>query len=487
MKRNNKLEYTLGIDLGTSGIKAGLLNLSTLQFEFVSMREYDDSPEQNPEILWDQTIEAVKESVTSLGRSGQVRAIGLSGQMHGAVLYDVDGQLISPLINWKDQKWSTQTIIEKMKLVMGDRTYGELGTDISSGYSGAVLFGIKGNDPDLFQRIAHFVLPADFLRGKLLGRNCYATDPTNAFGTGLFNTRANIWHTELIRKFQLPLNIFPEVHPPSQKAGIISDQVADLVGLDGEIPIIFGGGDNQMSMLGNGLATPDSLILINIGTAAQISRVIAEFERYPGTDTRPFFNKAFAIVGTSLGGGGSYQWFREQIKQAEGVNINYHELDMLAEGVPPGADGLIFCTVSTRQIPERQRGFFGNHGKQSSVAHRARAVMEGVLMDLYEGYEILQKDDRSRFMIGAGKGLQKSRLWAHIAADLFGKSVKITNFENAVYGAALVAAYGLGTIENLEEPVRAIEFVAEPAPDVEHAKFYKDEFVPYWRALVGAA
>jgi xylulokinase len=486
MERNNKIEYALGIDLGTSGVKAGLLNLSTLKLEFVSMREYDDSPEQDPAVLWNQTIAAVKESVSSHGGYVHIRAIGLSGQMHGAVLYDSGGQIIYPLINWKDQKWSPGTIIGKMKLAMRDRMYDELGTDISNGYSGAILFGIKENDPDLFQRIAHFVLPTDFLRGKLLGKNSYATDPTNAFGTGLFNTRSNCWHAELIRRFQLPFSIFPEVRPTSQKAGIISDRVADLVGVKKKIPIILGGGDNQMSMLGSGLVGPGSPILINIGTAAQISKVVAEFERYPGTDTRSFFNKAFAVVGTSLGGGGSYQWLREQIEQAGGMKIDYQQMDKLAAGVPPGADGLFFCTGPTRQIPSRQRGFFGNIEKQISIAHSARAVLEGVLIDLYASYEILRKDDQCMFILGAGKGLQSSRVWSQITTDLLGKPMRISGFENAVFGAALMAAYGIGAIDNLEESAQANEYAVDVTPNVEHAKFYRDEFFHYWRSAMGA-
>jgi xylulokinase len=480
------MQYTLGIDLGTSGVKAGLLNLSTLRLETVSTRPYDDSSEQDTAVLWGQTLQAVKESLSSLGGGSQVMAIGLSGQMHGAVLYDSDGDLIGPLINWKDQKWSPVQIVRQMQHVMGTRTYEELGTDISSGYSAAILFGIKETDPDLFQRIAHFVLPVDLLRGKLLGKNSYATDPTNAFGTGVFNTRLSCWHTQLIEKFQLPINVFPELHAGSQKAGEISDEVTDSVGLERKIPVIFGGGDNQMSMLGSGLAGPDSPLLINIGTAAQISKVVADFVRYPGTDTRSFFNNTFAVAGISLGGGGSYHWLREQLARAEGVEITYPALDKLAEGVSPGADGLVFCTGPTRQNLDRPCGFFGSTDKRTSIAHCARAVLEGVLMDLYASYEILEKDDGCNFILGAGKGLQKSRIWSQITADLFGKPVRISGFENAVFGAAFMAAHGLGVVDDLDEAARATTYAVEVTPDDKYTKFYRDEFVPYWRAAVPA-
>lgn len=480
------MDYSLGIDLGTSGVKAGLLNLYTLRLEFVATREYDDSPEQDPEILWEQTIEAVKESVRMLGGYGKIRAIGLSGQMHGAILYNDHGELISPIITWKDQKWSSNAVIDKIKLLMEYGNYDDLGTEISSGYSGAILVGIKETDPGLFQQIAHFIMPVDFLRGKLMGENSYATDPTNAFGTGLFNTKAKCWHRELIGKLELPFQIFPEVHETSQIAGGISQQIARVTGLEPGIPIIYSGGDNQMSMLGSGLFNQDSPILLNIGTAAQISKVTSTFQRVPEIDTRSYFNGCYAFVGASLAGGSSYRWLRERIRESEKAVIGYAQMDALSSTVTPGADGLVYCSGPTRQNLHRRNGFCGNITRIDSIGHRARAVMEGVLMDLYDAHEILRKDDRCGFIMGAGKGLQRSRVWSQISADMLGKPLRVTDFENAVFGAALNAAMGVGAFENLDGPARSIQSAAEMIPEPESAKFYRDEFVGYWRSEVEA-
>jgi sugar (pentulose or hexulose) kinase len=252
--------------------------------------------------------------------------------------------------------------------------------------------------------------------------------------------------------------------------------------LKGKIPIIYGGGDNQMSMLGSGLAAPDSPILINIGTAGQISKVIPKFLRYPGLDTRAFFNEAYALVGASLGGGTSYEWLREQINQADGAQFDYSEMDELAAKAPPGADGLVFCTGPTRQKTNRRRGFYGNTARLNNISHRARAVMEGVVMDLFDSYEIMRRDDRTDYFIAGGKGLQKSRVWSQIAADLFGKPVRITGSENAVLGAALMAAYSIGSIDNLEESTHSIRYASGLVPDPIVAEFYRDEFVNMWRA-----
>lgn len=480
------MDYVLGIDLGTSGVKAGLLNLTSCLLEYIAFRSYADDPEQDPELLWETTLEVIQEVVSSSGQKGSVRAVGLSGQMHGAVLYDKAGNLISPIINWKDEKWSNIAILEKIKQVMEDHSYDELGTEIAGGYSGSILYGIEKNDPAYFDRIAHFVLPVDYIRGRLMGKPDFATDPTNAFGTGLFNTKLNCWHKELIKKLSLPFNIFPDVHPTQQQAGIISDQVADLVGLRKGIPIIYGGGDNQMSMLGSGLAGIDSPVLINIGTAAQISKVIPNFQKYPNMDTRSYFQRNFALVGASLAGGGSYEDLKGKL-QEEGEDLDYAQMDELALSVPPGADGLIYCSGPTRQNPQRQKGFFGNIQRTNSIPHRARAVLEGVLMDLYDPFNKLVDARQVDYMVGAGKGLQKSYIWSMIAADLFGKPLRITAFENAVFGAAIMAGLLAGRYTTLEEPIRSIKYSKEVFPDENNKIFYRDKFVNNWRDTVNAA
>jgi xylulokinase len=159
-------------------------------------------------------------------------------------------------------------------------------------------------------------------------------------------------------------------------------------------------------------------------------------------------------------------------------------MDELAAKAPPGADGLVFCTGPTRQKTRRRRGFFENTARLKSISHRAKAVMEGVLMDLFDSYEIMKNNDRSDYFMAGGKGLQNSRVWSQVAADLFGKPVRITRPEIAVLGAALMAAFGIGSLDNLDESARSIGFVAEMTPDPTNAKFYRDEFVNDWRNFV---
>jgi xylulokinase len=485
--KGRRTNYALGIDLGTSGVKAGLLNLLTQKLDFVNLKEYGASPEQDAETLWGRTIEAMKETTAWLNDRGDVQVIGITGQMHGSVLYDTRGELLGPVITWKDQKWSGLETLSKMKSVLGGKSFPELGTEISSGYSSAILFGIRANDRDLFARIAHLLLPVDFLRSRLLGRNSYATDPTNAFGTGLFDTQHSRWHTELIDELSLPVKVLPEVHETSQIAGYISSAVASMTGLQSGVPVIYGGGDNQVGMLGSGLSSPGSPILVNIGTAAQVSKVCAQFIRNPGLDTRSFFDGYFAMVGASLAGGESYAWLRSEIQQAEHIEIDYHCMDALAAGVPPGADGMIFCTGPTRQASNRQKGFYGNVTRVGDHAYRARAVLEGVVMDLYDAYQILERGEQHDSIIGAGNGQQRSPVWSQVTADLLGKPLRISAFENAVFGAALLAAKGINEVDDLACGTRLVEFTAEIIPDPVRTKTYREEFIPYWREVASEA
>jgi xylulokinase len=486
MKTSLKPDYALGIDLGTSGVKAGLLDLASYKLAHVARRAYPGLPEQEPELLWEQTVAAIQDVLGQAGDSRGVQAIGLTGQMHGAVLFDRHGGIIGPLLSWKENRWSNPAVIEQIRLTLADWPRAELGMELAGGITGAILFGIRESDPQLFRRIAHVVLPVDFLRSKLLGKGDYATDPTDAGGTGLFDPRLDRWHDGLIRELRLPPAILPEVHASAEIAGFLSAGVAHCLGLPEGIPVVFGGGDNQAGMAGSGLAGPSSPLLVNIGTAAQASKVMEKFQRFPGLETRAFFDGLFAAVRISLGGGGSYAWLQAEHESRTGERVDFAAMDRSADQVPPGSDGLIFCPGPTRESPERRRGFLGNAAWVGDLGHQARAVLEGVLMDLYEGVEVLDREDAGGMLLAGGRGLQASPVWAQMAADLFGKRLRLTGSENAVRGAALLAVKGLGSFDGLEPSILATKSGREFVPQTDRTKYYREEFADAWRQAVQA-
>jgi xylulokinase len=471
-------EYTLGVDMGTSGVKVGVLDLSVFKLITLAMQSYNNSPEQPSTMLWEATASAIREAVAGIDARA-IQAISFSGQMHGTVLYDAQGQIIEPVINWQDrrcdvplEKYGNRSTVERVMTLLAGPEFDDLGIDIlASGYLGATLFHIKENAPMLFERIRHVVLPGDFIRGKLLGACDYATDPTNAFGTGLFNTRLNRWHEGVIDKLGLSRDLLPTVHDSAAVAGSVPQAVARSLGLAPGTPVVYGGGDNQMSLLGNGLVFSDSPILINIGTGAQISRVTPRYARIPGIDTRSFFNRQYAFVGASMGGGRNYAQLREDLRRCEQGDIGYRQMDEAAAQVAVGADGLVYRVGSRRETHLRE-GFTGRT-ELSGVGHQTRAVMEGILLDLHAHRPPLEASGPG-FMVGAGKGLQNSQVWAQMAADLFGCPIKVTNFENAVWAAAVMAAVGGGAILSVRDAIAMIAYSRELTPDAANTARYRD-------------
>ena len=472
------IHCTLGIDMGTSGVKAALLDLDTFKLIALAMQGYDNAPEQSSEMLWQATAATVREAVAGIDPRA-IRGISISGQMHGTVMYDARGEIIDPIINWQDSRcdiplarYRNRTTIEVMMDMLAGPEFDDLGIDVlPSGYLGATLFYLKENEPALFERVHRVVLPGDFIRGKLLGACDCATDPTNAFGTGLFNTRLGRWHEDVIAKLGLPYDILPDVHDSAAIAGTLPPEVADALNTAPGTLVVYGGGDNQMSLLGNGLISGGSPALINIGTGAQVSQVTSEYARKPGVDTRSYFDGLYAFVGASTGGGRSYAALREVLRSREERDIGYRDMDELASRVPIGADGLAY-RVPARGAAGIREGFVGCTELQD-VGHQTRAVMEGVMLDLYR-LRPPTLAGGAGFMVGAGKGLQNSPAWAQMATDVFDCPLKITNFENAVWGAALIAALGSGAIAELRDALATIEYSREFVPNPQHAARYRD-------------
>jgi len=468
--------YILGIDVGTQSVKAGLVGLENMRLERTASREYPGGALQDAALMWEKTCEAVSELTGSAG--GSIEGVGLSGQMHGTVLFEADGSVIGSVINWQDERCNTPeeafggaTAVDRMMAIIAPGDFEELGVDVmASGFLGATLFHIKNTEPDLFARIARTLLPTDFIRRMLLDETGeYATDPTNAFSTGIFDTRNGCWHEKVIDALGLPREILPTVRPTEKVAGLVGHRAAEATGLAEGTPVVHGGGDNQMAAVGSGVFSQDSPIVINIGTSGQVCAAVGEYFKVPGVDTRSFVRDQFLLVGAGLTGGMAFTWLRDSLMgDLAALGVEYGDrdglfglLDSLADAVPPGCDGLEFAPYlrGTRRDPALRASFSGISMDNFSPGHRARAVLEGVVNELAGFYEKFTGVAAEK-IVGAGNGLVKSDLWRRITARRFGMPLYVTNFENAVYGAALVAAEGLGAAK-LEDGVFDYAFVCE--------------------------
>ncbi len=229
-------------------------------------------------------------------------------------------------------------------------------------------------------------------------------------------------------------------------AGTLPAAVAEALNLAPGTPVVYGGGDNQMSLLGNGLLSASSPALINIGTGAQVSQVTSQYARKPGVDTRSYFNGLYAFVGASMGGGRSYAALREALQSREGRDIGYREMDELASSSARrrGRAGVPRAALGAR--PAVPKGSSDVRNCRTSATRPGRSWRASCWIST--GCVPRRWQTGPGSWSARGKGCRTARVWAQMAADVFDCPIKITNFENAVWGAALIAALGAGAISD---------------------------------------
>jgi len=190
------------------------------------------------------------------------------------------------------------------------------------------------------------------VRRNLCGGGAFATDPTNAFGAGVFNTRENRWHAEVLERLGLPISLFPEVFPTDHVIGHVSDFTARRAGLPNGIPVVVGGGDNQMAMLGAGAFDSSGPLCVNIGTAARFARLSTHTKRYPAWTRAVFFNGKFALVYAGLTGGRCYTWLK---------NMLFADLAAVQATPMQGRDVFAVMDEHAARVPRARRACGSSH------------------------------------------------------------------------------------------------------------------------------
>lgn len=475
--------YSLGIDLGTNSVKSLLLNLENGDVLSIAQKGYGyitgTSAEQDTNHVFKMVIESIKKVISETNTdTSLIKCIGLSGQMHGTVLYDRSGECISNIITWEDDRCD-KAFLDKIAEIVGD-DINKSGCGIATGYLGPTLYHIIKNSN---MEIGHALLPTDWLRQLLTGEKSFKTDHSNGSSTGFFDTQNRDWNFTLIEKLGIDQDIFPKIESTIAIDGFISNQIADITGLKVGTPVIIGGGDQPLSMIGSGICDPSDGFLINIGTGSQVSRVSDKYIKKENTIVFCFPEKGYSLLGAGLSGGASLNWWRnvsEGYLKMLGItppNINvFKEMSRIASEVPAGSDGLAFIPYlsGTRVNPNLTASFMGlrrHHG----YAHLTRAIMEGVMFELYNFYESLSDTSENSTIIGAGGGFS-SELWTQIASDIFNKEIKLTICqEQASLGAALLAGVGTGYYKSIKEACSMVKYKPETAkPDEENIRKYTE-------------
>lgn len=483
-----KPAYLLGIDLGTSSVKVVLASLegavvAAAGAEYSILQPQLQHAEQEPGDWWAAVVQSVRQ-VVGAAPAGEIAAIGLSGQMHGVVFLDAGGQLLSPAVIWPDGR-SGRQVKEITELVGAERLYSITGSPLSTGFLAATVRWVQQNAPDLWRKVAMLLLPKDYLRWRMTGR--FATDPSDAAGSLLFDERRRAWSDELLALLEIDAALLPPVQPSAQIAGPLSAGAAAELGLAAGIPVVTGAADTACSSLGAGALTPDRLLL-SISTGGQLVQPVESVQvdrrgrihtfcsaLEPGAGQAGWYQ-----MGATLSAGMALRWLRDNLLGWQGTDA-YERMNAAAASSPRGAQGLLFLPYlvgeRTPHMDPNARGAFWGLTLRHGQGDLVRALQEGVTMGVYDAYTVLAElGVQAQSIILAGGGA-KSSLWRQIVADVFNMSVQplLTSQQSAI-GAVLLAGAGAGLFD-LGETARNWAQLGEvtEADAAAHA-FYSERF-----------
>ena len=451
------MKYLLGIDLGTSSVKALLLNQDS-KICGITQEGYDiDIPlqgyaEQNPETWWNRTCIVLKKLISETGiNPREIEGIGFSGQMHGLVVLDESGTTIRPCIIWADQRTKPQ--VDQIYQTVGKTNLGRMTLNpVATGFFGASLLWLKENEPDTYAKIHKAILPKDYLRFKMTGS--IGTDITDASSTLLFDTASLKWNDELVKLLGLNPKMLPKCSLPTDIAGKLNNESAQQMGLVEGIPVVFGSGDQPAQALGNGIIHPGT-VSVTIGTGGQVFTPVNSPVYDPELRTHTFCHvvpNTWNIMGATLSAGLSLKWLKNNVLDID----SYDQMSQMANDVPPGSEGLIFLPYLTGERTPHMDSlatgqFFGLTLKHTR-ANMVRAVMEGVVFSLKDCLDIFNHLNLKTDKVIASGGGAKSRVWKQIIADVFGCNVYTSSsIEQASMGATIMAGLGTGLFNSAEE------------------------------------
>ena len=483
----------LGIDVGTTSVKVVAVD----EMGRVLAEEEVEQPvsvprpgwsEQHPETWWRSTRDAVSTIMSALGSlpaTVDVRAIGLSGQMHSSVFLDHAGEVIRPALLWNDVRTTRQChqMTDALGLDGLRRTVGNLALE---GFTAPKLLWLRENEPDAYDRLRTLLLPKDYIRYRLTGE--LATEPSDAAGTLLFDVRRRCWSDEVLSALGISPDLLPGIVGSTEVSGIVTPSVARELGLPGSTPVIGGGADNAAGAVGSGVVVPGR-VQSSIGTSGALAtpvgrpRVDDEMRLHTFCHSVP---DMWYLMGVVLSAGNALRWLRDIL--SEGGDVSYDLLTKEATDVDPGSDGLLFLPYLTGERtphndPNARGVFFGLHLGHTR-GHLARAVMEGVTFALRDSLELMRPMLDSIPEVRAIGGGARSPLWRQLQADVFGTPVlSLGDTGGPAYGAAIMAAVGIGVFDSIEEAAdRWVSVDETTEPDVRRLQIY-DELYQRFRDL----
>lgn len=460
------MNYLIGIDVGTSATKTVLFDetgavIAAASQEYPLYQPKNGWAEQRPED-WRDAVLATLETVVSRSevKKEDIKGIGISGQMHGLVMLDEDGEVIRPSIIWCDQR-TGEEVDDMLRVMPRERWIQITANPPLTGWTAAKILWVRKHEPENYERCRHILLPKDYIRYVLTG--VYATEVSDASGMQLLDVPGRCWSDEVLKVLSIDKAMLGTVYESCEVTGTLLTEIAGNTGLTSDVKVVGGAGDNAAAAVGTGIVR-DGTAFTTIGTSGVVFAHSSRFSMDPKGRVHTCccaVPGAWHVMGVTQGAGLSLKWFKDgfcqdYVEEARAQHRDVYDLiNQDVKTIPAGSDKLIYLPYlmgeRTPHLDPDCRGVFFGLSAIHTKKHMLRAVMEGVSYSLCDCNEILKEMgvDVTQMMACGGGG--KSPNWRQMLADLYSCTVKtVRQEEGPALGAAILAGVGCGIYPSVE-------------------------------------
>jgi xylulokinase len=484
----------LGIDVGTGGSRAILIDERGLVIHAATV---EHKPFASPETGWAEqdpddwgkaSKAAIKKLLQESGTPAEgIAALGLTGQMHGAVLLDESDKVLRPALIWCDQRTSEEC--EDLNSRIGERRIIELTCNPAlTNFTLTKLLWVRKHEPDIWRRFRSFLLPKDYVRMLLTGER--AIDVAEASGTLLLDVANRRWSKEMLEYAGLDERCLPKLYESPEIVGKISARAAADTGLRPGTPVVAGAGDQAAGAVGMGIVAPGA-VSATIGTSGVVFAATDRPALDPHGRVHTFCHAipgSWHVMGVTQAAGLSLRWFRDNFGagQDDGRD-SYERLCEEAAQAPAGCDGVLWAPYlmgerTPHLDPAARAALVGLNAKHGR-SHIIRAILEGVAYSLRDTFTIFDEMKVPVREIRLGGGGARASLWRQIQADVYGQAVSTVKAEEgAAYGAAILAGVGAGTWSDVGTACREVVQIKQRCePNPTDAKRMGEQYEVYRR------
>jgi len=490
------MAFLIGIDIGTSGVKTVLFDsqcniISSEIEEYPLYQPKNGWAEQDPEDWWNATCITLKKVLRkSCVNPNEVKAIGLTGQMHSIVALDSNNDVLRRSILWCDQRSDKEC--DELKNIIGiDKLFSITGNPPLTGFTASKLIWIKNNEPQIFGEIKKILLSKDYIRYKLTGE--FATDVSDASGMQFLNIKERNWSSEILSKLGIDNDQLGKVYESHEITGKVSKDASELTGLAKGTPVVAGAGDQAAGAIGNGIVKP-GIVSSTIGTSGVVFASINKVEIDNLGRVHTFCHavpNTWHIMGVTQGAGLSLKWFRDnfcqdELSSSEKLGLSSYDLMcMEASKAEIGSNGLIYLPYlmgeRTPHLDSDARGVFFGISSTHKKKHFIRSILEGITFSLRDCLDIIKSMGIQVEEVRIAGGGSNNNFWNQIQTDIFNHKVaRLNSFETTALGAAILAGVGIGMYKDVNEACEIVINKSETLqPNAKNNQVYNKYYSVY--------